>query len=456
MLFDPAGHGDSARLRCAKAHFRAPSQVCYETASPYQGRVPVEKLSLPKSRIKVLLLENIHKSAVELFKRQGYTNVETVAGAIDADELAARLKNVHILGIRSRTKLTKDVLAAADKLLTVGCFCIGTNQVDLKCAKRLGIPVFNAPYSNTRSVAELVLAEIVMLFRGIPQRSWGAHEGAWDKSVKGAREIRGKTVGIVGYGHIGTQLSVMAEALGMQVRFYDIVEKLAIGNARSTGSLDELLAVSDVVTLHVPETPQTRNMITAAKLKKMRKGAFLINASRGTVVEIDALAEALKGGHIAGAAVDVFPKEPADLAEKFKSPLQGLRNVILTPHIGGSTEEAQANIGAEVAEKLVKYSDNGSTLGAVNFVEVALPPQENATRFMHIHRDVPGVMSKIAEVFSRRKINIAGQFLRTDGEIGYVVTDVIGRVEVGMGIRKDLAAIEGTVRTRFLYEAPRG
>lgn len=414
----------------------------------------MENLSLPKSRIKILLLENVHKSAVELFKRNGYTNIESVAGAIDAEELISKLKNVHILGIRSRTKLTKEILSAAPKLLTVGCFCIGTNQVDLKCAKKLGIPVFNAPYSNTRSVAELVLAEIIMLFRGVPQRSWGAHEGEWDKSVKGAREIRGKTLGIVGYGHIGTQLSIIAEAMGMQVRFFDVVEKLALGNARSTGSLDELLSVSDVVTLHVPETAQTKNMMTAAKFKKMKKGSFFINAARGTVVEIDSLADALKSGHIAGAAVDVFPKEPADANEKFKSALQGLRNVILTPHIGGSTEEAQANIGGEVAEKLVKYSDNGSTLGAVNFPEVQLPPQEDATRFMHIHRDTPGVLSKIAEVFSRRKINIAGQFLRTDGDIGYVVTDVIGRVEAGMGIRKDLQAIDGTVRTRFLYEAP--
>lgn len=413
----------------------------------------MEKLSLPKNKIKVLLLENIHKSAVDLFKRNGYANVEVLRDAPSADELKTRLKDVHILGIRSRTKLTKDVLAAGEKLLTVGCFCIGTNQVDLSAAKRLGIPVFNAPYSNTRSVAELVIAEIIMLFRGIPQRSWGAHEGEWDKTVKGAREIRGKTIGIVGYGHIGTQLSIIAEALGMQVRFYDIIEKLALGNAVACRSLDELLACSDVVTLHVPETPETKNMIYAAKLKKMNKGAFFINASRGTVVDIPALTDALKSGHIAGAALDVFPKEPSGPEEKFKSPLQGLRNVILTPHIGGSTEEAQANIGGEVAEKLVKYSDNGSTLGAVNFVEVALPPQSNATRFMHIHRDEPGVMARISELFSRRDINIAGQYLRTDGEIGYVVTDVIGRVKVGMGIRKDLAAIPGTVRTRFLYEA---
>ena len=415
----------------------------------------VERLSLPKSKINVLLLENIHKSAIDLLKRNGYTSIRTMNEALDAEELKKALKDVHILGIRSRTKLSKDVLASAEKLLTVGAFCIGTNQVDLKCAKRLGIPVFNAPYSNTRSVAELVLAEIIMLFRGVPQRSWGAHEGEWDKTVKGAREIRGKILGIVGYGHIGSQLSVMAEAMGMQVRYYDIVEKLAIGNAQACRSFDNLLANSDVVTLHVPETPETKNMITAAKLAKMKKGAFLINAARGNIVDIPALADALKSGHIAGAALDVFPKEPSGAEEKFKSPLQGFRNVILTPHIGGLTEEAQTNIGSEVAEKLVKYSDSGSTLGAVNFVEVALPPQTGATRFMHIHCDVPGVMAKISEVFSRRKINIAGQYLRTDGEIGYVVTDVLGRVEVGMGIRKELAAIEGTVRTRFLYEAPR-
>lgn len=414
----------------------------------------MEKLSLPKNKIKVLLLENIHKNAVELFKRHGYANVESLRDAPGADELKQRLADVHILGIRSRTRLTKEVLAAGEKLLTGGCFCIGTNQVDLGAAKRLGVPVFNSPYSNTRSVAELVLAEIIMLFRGIPQRSWGAHEGAWDKTVKGAREIRGKIIGIVGYGHIGTQLSVIAEAMGMQVRFLDVVEKLAIGNAAPCRSLDKLLAMADVVTLHVPEAPATKNMIDAAKLKKMKKGAFLINASRGTVVDIPALAEALKSGHLAGAAVDVFPKEPAGPGEKFKSPLQGLRNVILTPHIGGSTEEAQANIGGEVAEKLVKYSDNGSTLGAVNFVEVALPPQSGATRFMHIHRDEPGVMARISELFSRRGINIAGQYLRTDGEIGYVVTDVIGRIQVGMGIRKELAAVPGTVRTRFLYETP--
>jgi len=414
----------------------------------------LEKLSLPKKKIKILLLENVHGNAADLFNRSEYTTIESVSSALDNAELKEKIRDVHILGIRSRTKLTADILSVAKKLLTIGCFCIGTNQVDLKAAKLNGIPVFNAPYSNTRSVAELVLAEIIMLFRGVPQRSWGAHEGQWDKSVKGAREIRGKVLGIVGYGHIGTQLSVMAEAMGMQVRYYDIIEKLAIGNAVSCRSLDELLEVSDVVSLHVPELPETKNLITADCIAKMRKGTFLINASRGTVVDIPALASALKDGQLAGAAVDVFPKEPAALEEMFESPLRGLRNVILTPHIGGSTEEAQANIGNEVAEKLIRYSDNGSTLGAVNFPEVALPPQSNATRFMHIHKNVPGVLSDISDVFSKRDINISGQYLRTDEDIGYVVTDVIGRVEAGMGIRKDLAAIPGTLRTRFLHEAP--
>ncbi len=447
--------GTAVSGRRAVYHTLSSARMARSVATHIVWNFVLEKLSLPKKKIKVLLLENIHGNAADLFKRNGYSNIEMLTGALDAGELKERLEDVHILGIRSRTKLTEQVLEAGNKLLTIGCFCIGTNQVDLRAAKAQGIPVFNAPYSNTRSVAELVIAEIIMLFRGIPQRSWGAHEGAWDKTVKGAREIRGKVLGIVGYGHIGTQLSIIAEAMGMQVRYFDIVEKLALGNAVPCRSMDELLAASDVVTLHVPETPETKNMITAASFEKMKKGAFFINASRGTVVEIPSLAAALESKHIAGAAVDVFPKEPAGAEEEFKSPLRGLRNVILTPHIGGSTEEAQENIGGEVAEKLVKYSDNGSTLGAVNFPEVALPPQSNATRFMHIHRNVPGVLAKISDVFSSRKINIAGQYLRTDEDIGYVVTDVLGQIEAGMGIRKDLEAIPGTLRTRFLHEAPK-
>ncbi|NKB44786.1 MAG: phosphoglycerate dehydrogenase [Alphaproteobacteria bacterium] len=411
----------------------------------------MSKLSLPKDKIKVLLLENVHSNAVDLFKRQGYGQIEQVGEALDETELKARIADAHMIGIRSRTQITKEVLDVADKLMVIGCFCIGTNQVETNAAKMLGIPVFNAPYSNTRSVAELVLAQAIMLLRGIPEKSWITHEGGWMKSAAGSYEIRGKTLGIVGYGHIGTQLSVMAEALGMRVMFYDIVEKLALGNATAVRDLGELLNNSDVVSLHVPSTEMTAGMIDKACLRNMRKGAHLINASRGNVVDIEALAECLSDGHLAGAAVDVFPKEPASPDEIFESPLRGLKNVILTPHIGGSTMEAQANIGTEVADKLVKYSDNGSTLGAVNFVEVALPPQQNAVRFMHIHRDIPGVLSKINGVFSSRDINITGQYLRADGEIGYVVTDVIGDLDVGMGIRRELAAIEGTVRSRFLY-----
>ncbi len=411
----------------------------------------MSKLSLPKDKIKVLLLENVHSNAVDLFKRQGYGQIEQVGEALDETELKARIADAHMIGIRSRTQITKEVLDVADKLMVIGCFCIGTNQVETNAAKMLGIPVFNAPYSNTRSVAELVLAQAIMLLRGIPEKSWITHEGGWMKSAAGSYEIRGKTLGIVGYGHIGTQLSVMAEALGMRVMFYDIVEKLALGNATAVRDLGELINNSDVVSLHVPSTEMTAGMIDKACLRNMRKGAHLINASRGNVVDIEALAECLSDGHLAGAAVDVFPKEPASPDEIFESPLRGLKNVILTPHIGGSTMEAQANIGTEVADKLVKYSDNGSTLGAVNFVEVALPPQQNAVRFMHIHRDIPGVLSKINGVFSSRDINITGQYLRADGEIGYVVTDVIGDLDVGMGIRRELAAIEGTVRSRFLY-----
>lgn len=411
----------------------------------------MSKLSLPKDKIKVLLLENVHANAVDLFKRHGYGQVEQFKKALDADDLKAQIADAHMIGIRSRTQLTDDILAAADKLMAIGCFCIGTNQVDTAAAKMRGIPVFNAPYSNTRSVAELVLAEAIMLLRGIPEKSWVTHEGGWMKSAEGSYEIRGKTLGIVGYGHIGTQLSVMAEAVGMRVVFYDIVEKLALGNATAVRDLGELLAESDIVSLHVPSTELTANMIDRDCLRAMKKGAHLINASRGNVVEIDALAECLRDGHLAGAAIDVFPREPASASETFESPLRGIKNVILSPHVGGSTMEAQANIGAEVADKLVKYSDNGSTLGAVNFVEVALPPQQDATRFMHIHRDVPGVLSKINHVWSSREINISGQYLRTDGEIGYVVTDVLGKVDVGMGIRRDLAAIEGTLRSRVLY-----
>jgi D-3-phosphoglycerate dehydrogenase len=415
------------------------------------SETPVSKLSLPKEKIKVVLLEGIHDNAVHAFNVAGYTNIVSCPGALDGADLRDAIADAHIVGIRSRTRLTDKVIAEPPKLMAVGCFCIGTNQVDLKSAKMAGIPVFNAPYSNTRSVAELVLGEMIMLYRGVPEKSAAAHRGGWLKSAKGSHEVRGKKLGIVGYGHIGSQLSILAEALGMEVQYFDIVNKLALGNAKVSHTLDHLLQSSDVVTLHVPATPQTKGMIGAAEIARMKTGAILINASRGNVVDIDALAAALNDGRLHGAGIDVFPREPADNGEEFVSPLRGIPNVILTPHIGGSTQEAQANIGTEVADKLITYSDNGSTLGAVNFMEVALPVQGSATRFMHIHRNVPGVISRINDIFSGKGINISGQYLRTDGEIGYVVVDVEAEIEPGMGFRKAIDAIDGTIRSRFLF-----
>ena len=407
--------------------------------------------SFPKSDIRVLLLEGISDRAAQSFADAGYSDIRRFDKALAPDALVAELREAHIVGIRSRTRLDADTLAHARKLITIGAFCIGTNQIDLAAAKRAGIPVFNAPYSNTRSVAELVIAETIMLMRGIPQKSSQCHRGGWSKSATGSHEVRGKTLGIVGYGHIGTQVGVMAEALGMHVIYHDIETKLALGNARHAGGLDALLAASDIVTLHVPETPATKLMIGAAELARMKPGAHLINASRGTVVDIDALADALSRGHVGGAAVDVFPAEPEGNADAFVSPLCGMDNVILTPHIGGSTLEAQDNIGAEVAAKLVRYSDNGSTLSAVNFPEVTLPEHHGSHRFLHIHRNVPGVLSRINEVFSARGINIDGQYLRTDPELGYVVIDAASDRDEAVRLREALAAIEGTLRTRVLY-----
>jgi len=408
------------------------------------------KLSFPKKNIRILLLEGIHRTAVETLAGHGYTSVELLPEALDERELLARIGDVHVLGIRSRTRLTPKVLAAADKLFCVGCFCIGTNQVALDDARRAGIPVFNAPYSNTRSVAELVIGELILLMRGIPEKAAEARRGGWLKTASNAYEIRGKTLGIVGYGHIGSQVSVLAEAMGMQVLFYDIAPKLAIGNARPCATPEELFDRSDAVTLHVPATRETAGMIGEREIRALRPGAVLLNLARGNVVDLDALAAALRDGHVRGAAIDVFPTEPASPGEAFVSPLQAFDNVILTPHVGGSTQEAQANIGVEVAEKLARYSDNGTTLGAVNFVEVALPSHEGATRFLHIHRNIPGVIAHINEVFSERGLNVAAQYLRTDGEVGYVVVDVDGDLDGGLDIRRELAAIEGTVRSRFL------
>lgn len=422
------------------------------TASPsgsVSGGTP-PRLSLPKSTIRILLLEGIHKSAVERLKAAGYSNVEALSEALDEAALADRIAQAHVLGIRSRTQLTPGVLAAARRLFCVGCFCIGTNQVDLATAKAAGIPVFNAPYSNTRSVAELVIGEIVMLLRGIPRKSALAHAGRWDKTAKNAFELRGKILGIVGYGHIGSQLSVLAEAMGMQVRYFDIEPKMALGNARPCTSLGELLSAAQVVTLHVPETPATQGMIGPAEIRAMPEGGYLINASRGTVVDIDALAAALGDGHLAGAAIDVFPEEPATNDDPFDSPLRGLDNAILTPHIGGSTLEAQLNIGLEVAEKMIKYSDNGSTVGAVNFPEVSLPVKDRGVRFLHIHRNVPGVLWRMNDIFSSRGLNIAAQYLQTDGDVGYVVIDAEGEMEPP-AILDALRGIEGTIRARHLY-----
>ena len=409
-----------------------------------------KKTSYPKSDIRVLLLEGVSQNAIDTFREAGYSQIEVHDKSLPEDELKRRIAEAHLIGIRSRTQLTAGVLAEARRLIAVGCFCIGTSQVDLDAAELLGIPVFNAPYSNTRSVAELVVAEAIMLMRGIPQKSAQCHRGGWSKSAAGSHEVRGKTIGIVGYGHIGTQVGLIAESLGMQVIFHDIEAKLSLGNAHAAAGMDDLLARSDVVTLHVPETPATRAMIGAAQIALMRPGAHLINASRGKVVDIDALAEALGSGQLGGAAVDVFPVEPKANGDLFESPLIGLDNVILTPHIGGSTLEAQDNIGLEVAAKLVRYSDNGSTLSAVNFPEVTLPGHDGSLRLLHIHRNVPGVLSRVNEIFSQAGVNIDGQFLRTHPNVGYVVIDVAATGAQAVQLKEQLAAIPGTLRTRSL------
>jgi D-3-phosphoglycerate dehydrogenase len=409
----------------------------------------MSKTSLDKSKIKFLLLEGVHPSAVEVLRAAGYSQIETLPKALQGEELKAKLADVHFLGIRSQSKLTADVLSAAPKLVAVGCFCIGTNQVDLNAARERGVAVFNAPYSNTRSVAELVLAEAILLLRGIPAKNALVHRGGWMKSAVHSHEIRGKTLGIVGYGSIGTQLSVLAEGLGMHVAFYDVVSKLPLGNARQVPKLHDLLAQSDIVSLHVPELPSTQWMIGAAEIAAMKQGGILINAARGTVVDIDALAEGIKSEKLWGAAVDVFPVEPGSNNEEFQSPLRGLDNVILTPHIGGSTMEAQANIGGEVAEKLVKYSDNGTSISSVNFPEVALPAHPGKHRILHIHHNVPGVLSEINRIFSDNHINISGQYLQTNEKVGYVVID-IDAASSDLALEK-LADVQGTIRSRVLF-----
>lgn len=412
------------------------------------------KNSLAKDKIKILLLEGVHKSALEELNAKGYSNIEYIKTSLSNDDLIAKIASVHFIGLRSRTQLTEEVLSHAKKLVAIGCFCIGTNQVNIKAAQKRGIPVFNAPFSNTRSVAELVLGETLLLLRGIPEKSAKAHRGQWLKSAVGSVEARGKTLGIIGYGHIGTQLGILAETLGMRVRFFDIETKLPLGNASQAPSLKALLGEADVVSLHVPETPQTQDMIGAAEFSAMKTGAIFINASRGTVVDIDALAQALSDKKVAGAAIDVFPVEPKGNDDEFVSPLRGFDNVILTPHIGGSTKEAQENIGLEVASKLAKYSDNGSSLSAVNFPEVSLPehalPGETGTsRLLHIHHNQPGVLTKINQAFAQNNINIAAQYLQTDAQIGYVVIDIESSNSVQA--LKALKAIDGTIKARILH-----
>ncbi|MCM2340423.1 phosphoglycerate dehydrogenase [Rhodoferax sp.] len=408
-------------------------------------------LDLPtaKSGLKVVLLEGIHPSAVTSLQEAGYTRIVTHAQALSGAQLQEAIGDAHLLGIRSRTQLTATVLQQAQQLAAIGCFCIGTNQVDLTAAMRLGIPVFNAPFSNTRSVAELVLAQIIMLMRGIPEKNAILHRGGWVKSAAHSYEVRGKTLGIVGYGHIGTQIGVLAEQLGMRVLFFDIEAKLPLGNALAMPSLEALLNAADVVSLHVPQTAQTANMIAAAQLAAMKPGSHLINASRGSVVDIDALTAALERGHLHGAAIDVFPVEPHGNDGLFTSPLTRFDNVILTPHIGGSTLEAQINIGTEVAAKLIRYSANGSTTSAVNFPEVALPAHTGRSRLLHIHRNVPGVLAHVNERLSEAGINIVAQYLSTNEEIGYVVIDVDSTAS--QAAMNELCAVPETIRCRILY-----
>jgi D-3-phosphoglycerate dehydrogenase len=409
-------------------------------------------LSFPKEKVQILLLEGVHENAIADLTADGYTSLTRLPGALDENELVARIGDVHLLGIRSRTKVTPRVLDAARRLIAIGCFCIGTDQVALGDARRRAIPVFNAPFSNTRSVAELVLGQIIMLMRGIFPKSVAAHRGEWVKSAANSWEVRGKTLGIVGYGNIGAQLSVLAESLGMHVIFHDTSPKLPLGRAEACGSLNELLATADVVSLHVPDTKATQWMLGERQIRAMRPGSFVINASRGRVVDVEALAAAIRNGHLLGAAADVFPEEPASTREEFLSPLRGLPNVILTPHIGGSTAEAQARIGNEVARKLIEYSDIGTTFGAVNFPQAQLPARPLGTRFIHVHRNTPGLLARVIDVFARRGLNIGAQYLQTDGELGYVVVDIDGGADEAQEIQADLRAIDGTLRARFLYE----
>jgi len=399
--------------------------------------------------MKILLLENIHPIAVEKFKEAGYENVKLLTKSLPEAELIEELKEARVVGVRSKTQLTETVLNAADKLLAVGCFCIGTNQVNLPVAALNGVAVFNAPYSNTRSVAELVIANIVMLMRRIPEKSQAAHKGDWLKTADKSYELRGKTLGIIGYGHIGSQVSILAEAFGMKVIYYDVLPILPLGNAQNADSLDKLLKQADVVTLHVPEDPGTKNMVTKSFIDKMKPGALFLNLSRGSVVDINTLADALTSGHIGGAAVDVFPVEPRAKGEKFDSPLQGLNNVILTPHIGGSTQEAQYNIGIDLVHKISSYMDMGSSVGSHSIPALNLPQKQNTHRILHIHKNVPGVLSAINSVLGDNNINIVGQYLKTNESVGYVVVDVDESAS-DIALQK-MKEIDNTIKARILY-----
>ena len=411
---------------------------------PYQ-----KPTSYPKDKINILFLENISDTALKQFKEAGYTNVRKLSGALSEPELIKEIKNVHLLGIRSKTQVTRAVLQQAEKLQAIGCFCIGVNQVDLTAATEHGVVVFNAPYSNTRSVAELVIGASVMLIRRIPDKNRSAHDGVWNKDAKGSFELRGKTLGIIGYGNIGTQVSILAEAMGMKVRYYDVVTKLSLGNAEACDSLKELVSCSDIVSLHVPETAQTRNLINKNILKQFRKGSILLNYARGEVVDIEALAEALQAGQLSGAGVDVFPWEPEKNGDRFTSPLQGLPNVLLTPHIGGSTEEAQQNIGVDVSQKLFQYLEMGITTASHTVPELNLPPQEGTHRILHIHKNVPGVLSSINNSLSNNDINIVAQYLKTNDAIGYVVLDVDKRISTNAF--QLLKNVKDTIKVRMLY-----
>ena len=404
-------------------------------------------ISYPKNRIKILLLENVHPDAFEKLSKDGFT-VETVSRSLSESELIEKIKDVHVLGIRSKTKVTQKVIEAAEKLMVVSAFCIGTKQIDLETCKENGVVVFNAPYSNTRSVVELAIGEIIMLMRSVFKRSTELHNGQWNKTAEGSREVRGKKLGIVGYGNIGKQLSILAEALGMDVYYYDVEDKLALGNATKMDKLSDLLAISDVVTLHIDDNAANKNFIGAEEISQMKHGAHLVNLSRGFVVDINALTQALKSGAIAGAAVDVYPEEPAKNGD-FYTDLKGLDNVILTPHVGGSTEEAQKDIADFVPNKMMAYINSGNTVDAVNFPNIRLPKHNNAHRFLHIHKNVPGVMARINKVLAKYDMNITGQYLSTDDRVGYVITDL--DKDYNQKVIKKLKEVDGTIKFRVLY-----